>query len=417
MFRFVHAADLHLDSPFKGITGTAGTVAETLRAASFQAFDALLNLCRTQNAAFLLVAGDVYDGADRSLRAQLRFRDGLAALAADGIQSFIVHGNHDPLDGWTSAIAWPPGVHIFGADHVETTLAHAGPHSLAAISGVSYRTRTERRALSRQYEPTRPDLFQIALLHCNCGRDTGHDDYVPCLPADLAALGFDYWALGHVHTRDVISTNPPIVYPGNTQGRSVREPGPRGCYVVTVHDDRHVELEFHPLHAVLWLADDVSIDDLTTIDALDRALAERTDQLRARGDTRPVVARLTLTGRGPLHHELLREGAVTELLTRAREVGLADTPFVWVQDLHVATRPTADLEALRAAPDILGSALRIAQELATAPDVNAALAPTLADLHADPRLRKLLDPLSPDALRALLTDAELLCVDLLAEKE
>ncbi|MFH0980080.1 MAG: DNA repair exonuclease [Planctomycetota bacterium] len=417
MFKFVHAADLHLDSPFKGITADSESVAATLRSATFDAYNALVALCVEREADFLVVAGDVYDGADRSLRAQLCFRDGLARLAQHGIRAFVVHGNHDPLDGWASAIAWPDGVHIFSGDDVETVPLERRGRVVAAVSGISYRTRRESRKLFSHFHATQPDLFQIGLLHCNCGGNVAHEDYVPCQPDDLAQVGLSYWALGHVHTRAVLNENPHIVYPGNTQGRSIREPGERGCYLVTVDDGGRLELEFCPLQAVQWLTDEVSIDGLETIDALDRALLGTVEDLRERGGGGPVICRLALTGRGPLYRELVSDGGLAELQSRARESGLSATPIVWVQEVEMAARPAVDLADLRDARDLLGQALLIAQEIQGAADLPEILQPTLAELFDDPRARKALQALSPEKLKRLLSDAELLCVDMLTRDE
>ena len=417
MFRFVHAADLHLDSPFKGITAESETVAQALRSATFEAFDALIELCIEREVAFLLIAGDVYDGADRSLRAQLRFRDGLDELARHGVRVFVVHGNHDPLDGWASAINWPDGVHIFGGDEVETVEVEVLGKAIAAVSGISYRNRREDRKLFQHFEATRPELFQIGLLHCNCGGNTAHEDYVPCRPEDLTQVGLDYWALGHVHTRAVVSEDPWIVYPGNPQGRSIRETDQRGAFLVTVDDGGKVDLEFCPLNAVQWLADEVSIDNHTTIDAIDRALSTKVEELREKGGGRPVVCRLSLTGRGMLYPELLRNDGIGDLLIRAQESGLTDDPFVWVQEIEMAARPNVDLARLRDERDLLGQALSIAEELGRTPTFSKELHPAIAPLFEDSRTRKVLDPLSPDELHRLLADAELLCVDLLARDE
>lgn len=417
MFSFVHAADLHLDSPFRGITAESQTVAETLRSATFDAYDSLITLCIERKVDFLVIAGDVYDGADRSLRAQLRFRDGLAQLAEHGIRAYVVHGNHDPLDGWTSAIDWPKGVHIFSGDEVETVEVELGGQVAAAVSGISYRNRRESRKLVRHYEANRPGLFQIGLLHCNCGGNTAHEDYVPCQTTDLVQVGMDYWALGHVHTRGVLNEVPHIVYPGNTQGRNIRELAERGCYMVTVDSAVVVGLEFCPLQAVQWLTDQVSIDALDTIDALDRALMGAVEGLRERGGGCPVVCRLALTGRGPLYRELVRDDGITELQDRARESGLADTPFVWVQEIEMEARPAVDLAQLRDARDLLGQALLIGQEIQEAADLPQTLQHTLAELFDDPRARKVLQPFSAEELKSLLSDAELLCVDMLTRDE
>jgi len=416
MFKFVHAADLHLDSPFRGLAAQSESVADALRSATFDAFESLIELCIEQEVHFLLIAGDVYDGADRNLRAQLRFRDGLARLAQRGIRSFVVHGNHDPLDGWSATIDWPTGVHIFG-DQMETVTVELENSPVAAVSGISYQSRWEDRNLARLFHAGRPDLFQIGLLHCNCGDNTGHENYAPCQPEDLARVGLDYWALGHVHTRSILNTKPDIVYPGNTQGRNIREPGERGCYLVTADRQGTAELEFHPLDAVRWLSSEVQIDGLATIDALDRAVLAAIEDLRAQGTGRSVVGRITLTGRGPLYKELNHNDAVTDLQDRVREVGLADNPFVWVQGIELNVRPELDLDRRRQMTDLLGQALQVARQIDESEDLREAVVPALTGLYDHARVSKVLEPLSDAELKRLLEEAELLCVDMLEDQE
>ena len=202
--RFVHAADLHIDSPFSGIGDVDVRVANRLREATYDAFQNLVELCLESHADFLVIAGDVYDGADRSVRAQLRFRDGLSRLAEKGIQTFVVHGNHDPLDGWPSSLAWPDGVHIFGVDPEWKNIEKNG-EVVAAVQGMSYPTRKVTDNLALKFCPPQSgSIFTIGLLHANVGANSAHPNYAPCTVEDLSTSGIDYWALGHVHTRQKI---------------------------------------------------------------------------------------------------------------------------------------------------------------------------------------------------------------------
>ena len=416
-FCFIHAADLHLDSPFQGVTTDAPKVAVLLRQATFDAYERLVDLCVERDALFLAIAGDVYDGADRNLRAQLRFFDGVQRLDQHGIHTFVTHGNHDALDGWSSSFSWPSRAHIFGAEEVETFTVGNDDQVEVAVSGISYRTRKEKRKLASAFHATNPELFQVALLHCSCGTSTEHETYSPCSLDDLVGRGFDYWALGHVHNRQVMHTSPWVVYSGNTQGRSIREPGPRGCTVVTVGDDGDVDLEFVPLDAVRWLSEKVDIADLDSLDALDRALAEAIERMREEGEGRPVIGQVALTGRGPLFHDLLREDNAQELLDRHREAGLDDDPLAWIQKLENRCGPEVDLEKRREASDLLGQLLSISHGLRTGHDIGEELAPALALLHENCRASNALKRLPPADLEGVLAQAELLCVDSLQASE
>lgn len=421
-FTFVHAADLHLGAPFKGVSARLPqSMAATLRNATFDAFDALITLCLEEEAAFLLVAGDVFDDARRSLRAQLAFRDGTARLSEHGIRTFGVFGNHDPKDAWSSMIHWPENLHLFGSDSVETEVVDVAGIPTAAVSGIGYRQSGEARNLVHGFRAERPDLFQIALLHTSCGHHPLHADYAPCTLGALVATGHDYWALGHVHERACLSTDPLVVYPGNIQGLSVRETGPRGCYRVSVGESGRATADFHPLDAIRWLTATVDLTPMETLEALDQALSMRVDALAAAADARPAIGRVTLTGRSAFSAVLGKQETRETFLERARAAGLEKDPPVWIQDLHVDCQPQTDLSRRRQMDDLVGQTLREAAALGQAVSretgggncLPAALAPALGGLFHHRRLARWLDPLTPDDCERLLRGAERLCLDLL----
>jgi DNA repair exonuclease SbcCD nuclease subunit len=359
-FRFVHAADLHIDSPFAGVGDADNRVATRLREATYEAFQNLVDLCINQNADFLVIAGDVYDGADRSVRAQLRFREGLSKLADKGIKSFVVHGNHDPLDGWQSSISWPEGVHIFGAIPEWKNFEKNG-EVVAAVQGMSYPTREVTDNIATQFTPPEsPYLFAIGLLHANVGANSAHPNYAPCSVEDLSESGIDYWALGHVHTRQTLKHSAPVIaYPGNTQGRHPNETGARGALVVNVDPSGASRSEFVALDVVRWERRDIDISHLETIDSLDSAIRQATDNLSVESEDRDVVCRLTLVGRGPLHEQLSADGAVVDLLDAVRGTWSGGgSPWVWVERIVDSTRPAIDIESRAKQDDFLGATLK-----------------------------------------------------------
>ena len=363
-FRFVHAADLHIDSPFKGLREVNPAIAERLRESTYDAFKQLVTFSIESRADFLLVAGDIYDGADRSVRAQLRFREGVRRLSEFGIQTFAAHGNHDPLDGWQPSLESPDSLHVFGAEPEWVEAARSDGTVLAQIQGVSYPTREVRDNLAREFTPPpMPGLFSIGLLHCNVGGNTGHDDYAPCSIDDLIATGLDYWALGHVHSAQQLGDGSPcVVYPGNTQGRHPNERGERGCYLVEVGPAGGVTLTFHPLDVVRWERQDVDIVGVRDVDGVLEAVSRAVQNLRVEAGGRDVICRLSLTGRGPVHEELHRDdGALGALLEAARgEAGLA-SPWVWIEDLRDRTRADVDLARRAEQDDFLGMLLQRAE--------------------------------------------------------
>jgi DNA repair exonuclease SbcCD nuclease subunit len=411
--RFVHAADLHLDSPFHCLQGSGGEIGSLLREATFTTFERILNLCRRRQADFLLIAGDVFDSADRGLRAQLRFRDGLGGLATDGIQSFVVHGNHDPLDGWAATLDWPKGIHVFRDPNLPKAVAiKKNGLELARVYGRSFPRRDVRSNLALDFRRG-GEGFAIGLLHCNVGENTGHEPYAPCSLQDLAAAGFDYWALGHVHTRAVLSTRAPtVVYPGNPQGRNLLEAGPRGCYVVEVDQDHQVHVEFVAVDAVRWETVQIGIAQMASEQELLDALFATIRDLRARSG-RPVIARLRLEGRGPLHATLQRNQVLDDLLAETRSAGNADQPLVWLERIEDRTQPPVDLTLRRQAGDFLGELLRLAEAHRSEPERREQLTRVLTRLYGAPRAEKLLCFPAEGELMELLDQATAHCVDLL----
>lgn len=381
-FRFVHAADLHLDSPFAGLSGVPGGVRESLRQSGFEALNRLVELAVRVQADFVLIAGDVYDSADRSLRAQVRFLNALKVLAERGISAFVVHGNHDPADGRAAVLDWPETVHVFPAGELKRIpVVLPGRGHVADVSGISYPTAAVRENYALRFKRENPDgdMYQIGLLHANVDGAADHEDYAPCTLKELVAGGMDYWALGHVHTRRVLHEEPYVVYPGNIQGRSVRETGAKGCYVVDVDEAGQTALAFHSLDAVRWMRTSLSIAGLRTEQELKDRLEAELEAARLEGGGRPVVIRLELTGRGPLHR-LLQGSFLQELteelrLAEAERAGeafeggwggsaeAAAGDFVWIESVKVRTGSDVDREVLAASPGFLGDVLRMADGL------------------------------------------------------
>ena len=418
-FSFIHAADLHIDSPFRGVTADAPDVARALYSSTFQAFDALIETTVEREADFLLVAGDVYDGSDRSLRAQLRLRDGLVRLAEGGIRSFIVHGNHDPLDSKVTALNWPKEAHFFGKKLESIPVSGADGEPVAMVSGISFPKKEESRNLASKFSRQQTDLFQIGLLHCNVGGDTGHENYAPCSLEDLINTSMDYWALGHVHTRTTLSESPWVVYPGNIQGRNIREPGARGCYYVRVDETGDVTSEFIPLDVVRWSELEVAIDGIETVDALELAICEKIESELASADGRALVCRVALTGRGSLHPALRQKNAADQILEHVRDRFSSEDPFIWLQRLALESRPQLDLSDRMGRADLLSEVLATAKNFREETDgLDTLYREALAKVWDNTRVTKAhLDRPTDPQVDSILQEAELLSLDLLEDEE
>ncbi len=348
-FCFIHAADLHLDTPFEGISAVSPSLAGRLRDASLDALDNLTNLAIERDAAFLLLAGDIYDGAERGIRAQFHFRDAMKRLEEKRIRVFLVHGNHDPLDGWSAIRNWPANVRLFPTGRVVTEAVERDGQHIANIYGTSYATRDVTENLAAGFQRGSAPGLHIGLLHCSVGSAAGHAKYSPCSSEDLARAGMDYWALGHVHTRRVFQAGDAwAAYSGNTQGRSFQpgEQGPKGAMVVTATENGIEECIFHAVDSARFQEFRCDIARLDDWGALYDALAETAQTLLDETGGRHLVVRATLTGRGPLHRELRDPERVEALLAELRRGCESErAPMHWAA-LHDETRPDFERKAI-----------------------------------------------------------------------
>lgn len=400
-FTFVHAADLHLDSPFKGLSKAPAAVRERARESTFAALRGLCELVEREKADFVVLAGDLYDAADRSLRAQLRLQRALGDMAERGARVFVTHGNHDPESGRQAKLVWPPGVRVFGSAEPECEPAYTRGGELAAyVYGMSYANRSVTDNLALRYRKKDGAPFHVAVLHANVDGDPGHDDYAPCKLEELAASGFDYWALGHVHARKVLREYPHVVYPGNLQGRSVRETGPKGAYVVSVSASGEVETRFRDLADVLWTELPVSIEGMDREQELRDAMLGALEEARREAAGRPVLARIRLEGRGPLHERTLKDGGFEDWLEALRE--LLPSPeetedWVWPESLTVRTGITRSADRESERDGFLGELLGRGAAAAENPEESGKLVEEATEaLRLQPKLREWLDGRTPE---------------------
>ncbi|WP_281886159.1 DNA repair exonuclease [Paenibacillus sp. YYML68] len=414
-FRFIHAADLHLDSPFKGLTGLPERLRDAVRDSTLQALNRLVELAVQERVDFIVLAGDIYDAKERSLRAQLRLQQCFEKLAAEGIQVLLIHGNHDPMqDGYTASLKVPDTVTVFGCEAVESVIVRAaGGEPLARVSGMSFAHAAVKDNLALGYRGLGDQgLFEIALLHTNVDGNGEHGNYAPCRLSDLLGRGIDYWALGHVHTRRVLHERPWVVYPGNIQGRHIREQGAKGCYVVDVNAGGEAALTFHALDSWRWEQAELSIAGLESEQQLKEALEEAVQAAEESSDGHSVMLRLTLTGRGALHRMLRRPGALHELTMLLREQGGP----VWVEGLYDRTGVLVDREALAAQSGFVGELLRFAEGLRVAEngaELESFSQEALAPLHTHSALSAEWSDGTREELLELLKEAEELALHLL----
>lgn len=369
---FVHAADLHLDTPFSGIARLDADLAARLQHASLEAFEALVELTLERDAAMLLLAGDVYDGAERGIRAQLTMHRQLSRLAAAGIGTCIVAGNHDPLNGWSAIDAWPELVTEFGADEPGVVEVERDGDVVAVVTGISYAQRDEHRNLATMLRRTDVDALHIGLLHANVGSNPDHAPYAPASVDDLRQGEMDYWALGHIHRRELVldgsDGGPWALYPGNLQGRSPKpsERGAKGASVVHVRDGRVVEVEHVALDRARFDEVTVTIGPDDDLPAVHRALADAARRAVDGAEGRTLVLRGVVTGRGAVHADLVRADAVDELLEQLADEAPANPPTAWT-GLSIRTGPPRDPADVEAAEGLLADLAVVVSEAQAAP--------------------------------------------------
>ena len=413
MIKFIHCADLHIDSPFKGVSDINSDLADLLYKATYDSFNNIITVALEEKVDAVLIAGDIYDSEDKSLRAQFKFRDGLKKLSAAGIPSFIVHGNHDPLNGWAATLRWPDNVHVFPSEPACLPLEKDGV-KVANIYGVSYPRREIKENLATRFPEADRSLPCIALLHSNVGGNAEHANYAPCSIEDLSALGMNYWALGHVHTYKKMGLpRYPIVYPGCSQGRNPSETGEKGCCLVTISEKADPIVKFIQTDVFRHFSISLDISKLESIELVESAVVEAGRRNVAAADGCNCIFRVELTGRTDVNQELRRNKAVGDLLDQIRGDMAGDRPVAWMDKLILNTASAYDVDSLRAGNDIVADIIKACDEMLD--PANAGIGDLRASIKAlfvdNKSVADIVGDLPDDAIRALALQARNLVLD------
>ncbi len=374
---FIHTADVHLDAPFEGIGAASEKVGRALAEATYEAFSRVVDTALARAVDFVVIAGDAYNARDKSLRAQLRFRDQMARLAEADIEVFVAQGNHDPASGWSAGLVLPSNVHFFSAEHVERFEVVRDGESVAAVYGRSFARAAESSNLALGYRRAPGDAIAIGVLHANVGGNRDYDAYAPANLDDLRTSGMDYWALGHIHKQAILSQNPWVVYSGSPQGLNPKETGPHGCFVVEIAAGGSVTLTHVETAPIAWAQVALDASSCDGIDDLMSALETECERLRA-DEQRHVVVRVALVGRSPAHGDLVRAGVIEALFEELRSQQASRGPWVWIDRLSDRTAAPLDLDALRSGADFASEVMRIADELAADSAATAVLCDEIA---------------------------------------
>lgn len=350
-FQFIHAADIHLDSPLKGLAGLEGSAVELIRSASREAFDALISRAISEETAFLIIAGDLYDGTWRDYKTGLFFVRQMGRLRDAGIRAFLIYGNHDAESQITRRLSLPDNVTAFSAAKAET---HVIEDLGVALHGQSFRERDVTENLARGYPDPVPDLLNVGILHTGLAGEEGHQSYAPCTLGELVNKGYDYWALGHIHKPSVRHERPFVVYSGNLQGRHINEAGPRGAVTVSVEDGAISDLAPFHIDLVRWALIDVPAADCDSLQQLvDRIRDSIENAVLEQADGRLLASRIRLTGTSALQGQIA--GSEEWLLAEARSAaqGLGDER-AWVERLVNSTEQRSAEGVDPAIADMLG---------------------------------------------------------------
>lgn len=360
MLTFIHAADIHLDSPLQGLSYYEGAPPiEEIRGATRQALDNLVNFALAEKVHFLLIAGDLYDGDWQDFNTGLYFAKQMRNLGEAGIRVAVVRGNHDAANTMTKTLVMPENVKIFSSRKPETwKLEDLG----IAIHGQSYASRDVYENLGVLYPDPVPDLLNIGILHCLVSGAEGHLPYAPCTLDELAAKGYDYWALGHVHKFGVLRKQPHIVYAGCIQGRHIREPGAKGCVLVEA-EDGDIRTEFVPLDVLRWIEVKADVSGAQNIEQAAVAFGEELNHAMSDLEGFNACVRAALTGSCPGHGRLSSdpEALAANIRAVASEISHGKA---WIEKVQLKTGPVIDFDGLAASDTPQGELLRYLKELA-----------------------------------------------------
>jgi exonuclease SbcD len=337
-FKFLHTADIHLDSPLRGLARYEGVPVEQVRMATRDALTKLIDIALEEGVAFVIIAGDLFDGAWDDFSTGLYFCGAMRRLKDAAIPVYIAYGNHDADSLQTKRLPLPENVHVFGTRGPQTFIDEA---TGVALHGQSYKTRDPGGDLSAAYPAAIEGRLNIGVLHTALeGGRPPHAAYAPCSPSQLASKGYDYWALGHVHTHEVVSADPYIVFPGNLQGRNIRECGPKGALLVSVVDTAVAGLAFAACDAVRWARVAVDVADCASLEEVETRVRDALAVARVdEADGRPMVARVTLVGRTALHGDLVQRLGVLREDVRALATGISDD--LWIEKVVLGTEGLA----------------------------------------------------------------------------
>lgn len=402
--KFIHAADLHLDSPMVGLKSLPPSIFSRLKESTFVALERIVNKAIEEKVDFVILAGDLFDSEDRSIRAQTRLRNEMKRLQTHGIPVFAIHGNHDHLDGSWAHLNMPENVHIFSTE-VEKKICQTANGSHVHLYGFSYPSRHVFEKRIVDYRKEGEADFHIGILHGNIEGNPDHGNYAPFSLKELLDKDFDYWALGHIHKGTILSQDPPVIYPGNTQGRNRKETGIKGGYLILLEEGKK-SYEFFPTSDCVWIEKEINVSKVNGFEQLYLTCKSVIDAERE--NKNGILLKLHLT-------KLLKENTASErdilndLLEALQEDEKGETSFVWPYAVTAEEQSIWDRETLANQTDFYGELFRLSEapgELERGIDL----------LYQHPQARKFLDPLTDQEKKEMIRYAESFLVEQLLKE-
>jgi DNA repair exonuclease SbcCD nuclease subunit len=403
-FRFVHAADIHLDSPLLSLDEYPGAPVEDIRLATRKALGRLVDFSIESEAGFVVIAGDLFDGEWRDCNTGLYFISEMKRLRDAGIMAYIALGNHDAANRMTAGLPWPDHIRFFDHKRAERIPV---PGCEAALYSQSFRRQHVDEDLTSSWPLGDSGTFNIGVLHTSANGASGHELYAPCSLDSLRSRHYQYWALGHIHTRTELAREPWVVFPGNIQGRSVRECGPRGCYLVDVDDSGGVSLEFEPLDVVRWQVLPISLDEQTAPGDLEALAESAIEHAVAEAEGRTLAVRIRLEGHGPAWNRAA--GDAPGLKSRIRMLAQDSAVPVHIEKLELVSRSPRQADEPDAGP--MAELRALIRELGQDDSLIGELQAQFADLKSKlqavvPPGQEWVDPQDPEVLRVALASVE-----------
>ena len=387
-FRFIHAADLHIDSPLRGLEAYPGAPTDRLRNATRDAFENLVQLAIDETVAFVIIAGDLFDGQWKDMNTGIWTAGQFRKLERAGIPVCLIRGNHDAESKVRTGIRWPGNVHEFSVRKPQTfTSTQLGlPESIdVVVHGQGFARPDIQEDLAADYPEAVAGHFNIGVLHTSLTGDPAHDRYAATTVEVLRNRGYDYWALGHIHIRSEppISKEPYVAFSGNTQGRHIRETGAKGCLLVSVEDGGLASVEFRDTDTLRWHRAAVALDQADTLNELYEKTRDALQECLDQRDGRFAAVRVEISGACEAHREIVRPGIQEEVVSQIRDIANEWDDEIWIEKVKLNTAAPINVEQLRQGHDLLGELLRDVASLSDDTDqLSELIAESLATLSA-----------------------------------